>query len=246
MNTMKNIYYTLYKLDGFSNKDYTEVNNYFEKIIFVFQDENKLFNFQVVTQLQLQEFFIVKCKKLLYFVFVGNAILIDSWNTEIKNRLRIYIEKNVDTNSIYDFPLQDFTYLAKDKTTKPRRLRSVGGALRRILEDIRKLYWQEDTILTEVKFYAIMGNNEKLKATFVAVKSNKKIPKLEQINIQLLSKKQTNVYEKLSKPNMRNKHFTENYLYNIIHAVSETNADKKKLEKINNHLDQINKILLKS
>lgn len=143
------------------NDKYFEINDYFEQIIIGFQGEKKLFDFKVITEFQLQEFFIVKCKQLLYFVLVGNIILIDSWNTEIQNFLKMYIKENVDSDTKSNLTLEDLTYFAKDKKIKPRRLRSVKGALRRILEDIKIVYCQEDTVLTHVKFHAIRGGQRK-------------------------------------------------------------------------------------
>lgn len=67
------------------------------------------------------------------------------------------------------FYFEDLASVAKDKNIKPRRLRSIGGALRRIITGIKNMYKDKNKIFSYLKFYTIEKYTEKLKTIFVAV-----------------------------------------------------------------------------
>ena len=132
------------------------------------------------TKLSIKKFFVLKCRTLLYFIVVGNMILIDGWNKQIYDFIEISIKKKFfDSGNSCNFymymKLQDFTYLAQDEQVKPRRLRSIGGALRRTIKDIENIYGRDNSILAELEFYAPKGRLDELQSILVGVKSNKKI-----------------------------------------------------------------------
>ena len=71
-------------------------------------------------------------------MLLAKVILIDGWSRKLQTILQNYIEKQVVQYK--RFELQDYTYLSflslsKKPKAKPRRLRSIGGALRKILAD---------------------------------------------------------------------------------------------------------------
>ena len=223
---METSYVALYKLAVSINQNKTELNTEIQEIICNLQTLKDCLNLDLFYTFEIREFFVIQHKETLHFLLSGNTILINGWNTEIQKLLEIYIKKNLDSDTIHGLNFQDFTYLAKNKEVKPRRLRSIGGALRRIVEDIRKLYWQEESIFPHVKFYAILGNKDKVKIIFLAVKANKKIPKLSQLNIKLsqldtsfLLLKQSIRDKSISDPNIEN--LVINNLNEMAHTISK-------------------------
>ncbi len=148
------------------------------------------------TKLSIKKFFVLKCKTLLYFIVVGNMILIHGWNKQIYDFIEISIkEKIFDSSNSCNFymymKLQDFTYLAQDEQVKPRRLRSIGGALRRTIKDIENIYGRDNSVLAELKFYAPKGRLDELQSILVGVKSNKKIVYQNEKTAHYLTEKET-------------------------------------------------------
>ncbi len=91
-------------------------------------------------------------------------------------------ENFIKNNLLFtQFELIDLTYLGTSKIKNSRRLRSLGGALRRIFSNIREAKNKPNTvssnneIIKELKYYLILGNEEELEITKRAVLTNKKI-----------------------------------------------------------------------
>ena len=102
-----------------------------------------------------------------FFLLSGNIIILSGWNLKIKHILEYYINK-VDT-----FDLTDSTYLLKKNS---RRLRSLGGGLRRILLSIKETEESitNSEIIKNLKYYTILGDRELLESTFFAIERNSK------------------------------------------------------------------------
>ena len=267
---MKTKYYTLFKLTpiahvvqdlpikempGRKRKNFNKMNFILKNIINIFQDKKKLFSFcfNQGAELHLEEFFIIKYKTVVYLIVVGNMILIDNWNRKIQNLLENYIKKNGNFNDKNYFYFTDLTYWATNSEVKPRRLRSIGGSLRRILQDsketeeetyseeetylAKETYSAQETIFSDVEFYAIIGNIDKLKMIFLAVKTNKKIPKLAELNTVISLQKQRRMY--INEDHCNLKYRTVQFLYNFADTVDETNLDEKKLNTITSTINQL-------
>jgi len=267
---MKTKYYTLFKLTpiahvvqdlpikempGRKRKNFNKMNFILKNIINIFQDKKKLFSFcfNQGAELHLEEFFIIKYKTVVYLIVVGNMILIDNWNRKIQNLLENYIKKNGNFNDKNYFYFTDLTYWATNSEVKPRRLRSIGGSLRRILQDsketaeetyseeetylAKETYSAEKTIFSDVDFYAIIGNIDKLKMIFLAVKTNKKIPKLAELNTVISLQKQRRMY--INEEHCNLKYRTVQFLHNFADTVDETNLDEKKLNTITSTINQL-------
>lgn len=227
------------------DENYNKIDSVLKTIINIFQNKTKLFLFcfNQEAELHLEEFFIIKSKKVLYFIVVGNMILIDDWNKKVHNLLENYIKKNSNFNGKNYFDFTDLTYWAKNSEVKPRRLRSVGGALRRILQDSKETYSAketysvEETAFSDIDFYAILGNIDELKTIFLAVKTNKKIPKLAELNTVVSLQKQSHIYTNEQHSNL--KYRTVDFIQNFANIVYDTNLDEKKLNKIKTTLSQL-------
>ena len=245
---MKTKYYTLYKLTLLSH---VFIDSILKTVINIFQDKKKLFSFcfNQGAELHLEEFFIIKYKTAVYLIVVGNMILINNWNGKVQNLLENYIKKNSNFTGKNYFEFADLTYWSKNPEVKPRRLRSIGGSLRRILilEDIKKTYSADETYsvkentFPDVDFYAIIGNIDKLKTIFLAVKTNKKISKLTELDTVILLEKQSRIYN--NKPHLNLKSRTVQFLHNFADTVYETNLDETKLNTINSTIKQLKESL---
>lgn len=261
---MKTKYYTLFKLTlvahvvqdllikemtGRKSTNFNKMNSIFKNIINIFQDKQKLFSFcfNQEAELKLEEFFIIKYKTVFYFIVVGNMILIDNWNRKVHNLLENYIKKNSNFNGKNYFDFTDLTYWAKNPEVKPRRLRSVGGALRRILQDSKETYSAketysvEETTFSDIDFYAILGNIDELKTIFLAVKTNKKIPKLAELNSVVSLQKQSRMYTNEQHSNLKSR--TVDFIQDFANIVDVTNLNEKKLNLINTTISQLIKSL---
>ena len=113
-----------------------------------------------------------------FFLFIGNQFLNNNWDRPMKETSENFIINNL---LFTQFELIDLTYLDTSKIKNSRRLRSLGGALRRIFSNIREAKNKPNTvssnneIIKELKYYLILGNEEELEITKRAVLTNKKI-----------------------------------------------------------------------
>jgi hypothetical protein len=105
-------------------------------------------------------------------------------------------ENFIKNNLLFtQFELTDLTYLRTSEINNSRRLRSLGGALRRIFSNVREMKQKPNTvssnneIIKGLKYYLILGNEGKLEITKRAVLTNKKITR----NSSTLLNKQNNL-----------------------------------------------------
>lgn len=105
---------------------------------------------------QINQFFLLKYKTSIYFILCSQSFLKENWNKEIINCLKTNI--NIFLNNLlkiksqkYKLPsnfeatflkkdgyeLTDLTYYNPNKTVYPRRIRTIGGAIRRVFNLIK-------------------------------------------------------------------------------------------------------------
>ena len=97
---------------------------------------------------------------------------------QVRETSEDFIKKNLLNNEVSQFHLEDCTSLPPSPKKNSRRLRSLGGALRRILSTIREIKKKPNTILSnsdiikELKCYVILGNQAELENTKRTVLTN--------------------------------------------------------------------------
>ena len=136
-------------------------------------------------ELGINQGYLFMCKRNIFVLYVGHLIPFTGW----AERLKSTIEKsfNENCNTAEKISLVDHTYNKNNKTGNSRRLRSIGGALRRIVEisqrDLKSLTKKEVTtkeIFRCLEPFRIIINKNKidekqLLAYLFAVQYNKKL-----------------------------------------------------------------------
>lgn len=163
-----------------------------KKIKETFLDLSKIKNSEFYKDTEITCFCLFQLNLNFFFLFIGNQFLNNNWDSPMKNTSENFIKNNL---LFTQFELIDLTYLCTSKRKNSRRLRSLGGALRRIFSTLREIKHKPNTIssnneiIKELKYYLILGNEEELEMTKRAVLTNKKITR----NSSTLLNKQNNL-----------------------------------------------------
>lgn len=188
---MENFYVALFSIENKTNNDLDKINFYFtKKDEFNFQEfflshflENYNFvNSNIQTEFKIQEFFVIEFHTQFYCIITGEQIIVPGWSLQMKTIIENTIRQKISSHHFCDFSMKDYTYWSENSNITPRRIRSVGGALRRIILLSKK---NKDTFFSTfsfheeknipIKFHAVLGNKKKLQAIYSAVSQNKKI-----------------------------------------------------------------------
>ena len=108
-----------------------------------------------------------------FFLLVGKTVTLSGWSSDIskklKNKINEFFEKD-EKNHITDCTYTD--------VKKSRRLRSLGGGIRRILSIIKKNNnnLTNKQIIKTLQHFEILGNKDQLIPVIDAVEGNKKMP----------------------------------------------------------------------
>ena len=161
---MKSFYVALYKA-RLKNEIIQETQ--IVAIVKIFQKLEKNAKVDFREDLSLSYLIVFQWKSTFFFLLSGNIIILSGWSLKIKNILKYYI------NKVGTFDLTDSTYLLKENS---RRLRSLGGGLRRILLSIKEMEESitNSEIIKKLKYDIILGNKELLESTFFAIERNSK------------------------------------------------------------------------
>lgn len=120
------------------------------------------------------EFYIFTYKCEMFIIIAGETYIFSGWSEKIKERLNSFI--NDANNQIESINLTDHTYSNLPEGKIPRRLRSLGGGLRRIFslikENDNKL--KNKDIIKDLKYSTLFGDQEKIKSQISAVEKNAK------------------------------------------------------------------------
>jgi hypothetical protein len=149
-----------------------------KKIKETFLDLSKIKTSKFYKDTEITFFCLFQLNLNFFFLFIGNKFLNNNWDRPMKDTSENFIINNL---LFTQFELIDLTYLDTSKIKNSRRLRSLGGALRRIFSNIREAKNKPNTvssnneIIKELKYYLILGNEEELEITKRAVLTNKKI-----------------------------------------------------------------------
>ena len=185
---MNNLYVTLYTFELKKNKHQDNKNKVFSdnkenfmhfknQILLAFLKDPDFKNLNKLSELNIKEFFLIDYNHILHCIIIGTQILVPGWSLQIKKVLEFYINKKIYLPNQFQFSLKDYTYWSHNADIKPRRLRSLGGALRRIIFLHKNIYY--DVFYNKenknIQFYTIFGNNKKLQATYLGISQNKKI-----------------------------------------------------------------------
>jgi len=158
------------------------------------ENANKVDYLSSIKKIGITDFYIFKYKTVTFLLLIGQTILLNNWNLKIKEVLYKFI------NQIENVDLIDHTYAPGENS---RRLHSLGGGLRRILafskeiEECKKVFTfskeiikynkslsnisKEDTstktktILNNLEYYTLLGDEEKLRKQLFAVEKNAKV-----------------------------------------------------------------------
>lgn len=112
-----------------------------------------------------------------YFILLsGKTVTFTTWNTKIKEKLEEIL--NTASEIVFQgkfFELTDHTY--SSDAEKPRRLRSVGGALRRMFSIIKNKNnnFTNKIIIQFLRINTIVGDEEQLHAELYGVESKTKL-----------------------------------------------------------------------
>lgn len=150
------------------------------QILLFFFKNQKFKNFNTISELSelnIKEFFLIDYNNILHCIIIGTKILVPGWSLKIKKILECYINKKIYLPNEFQFSLKDYTYWSHKADIKSRRLRSLGGALRRIISLHKNIYYENfyNEESKNIQFYTVFGNNKKLHATYLAISQNKKI-----------------------------------------------------------------------
>jgi hypothetical protein len=185
---MNNLYVTLYTFELKKNKHQDNTNKVYSnnkenfihfknQIHLAFLKDPNFKNLNKLPELNTKEFFLVDYNHILHCIIIGTKILVPGWSLQIEKSLEFYINKKIYLPNQFQFSLKDYTYWSHNADIKPRRLRSLGGALRRIISLHKNIYYDVsyNKENKNIQFYTIFGNNKKLQATYLGVSQNKKI-----------------------------------------------------------------------
>ena len=137
------------------------------------------------------EFYILTYKCKTFFILVtspkvmsGQTIIFSGWSTKIKKYLENFIRQAGD--QVENRILTDHTYSEKKNS---RRLRSLGGGLRKILSLIKgtDAFLKNKEIIKDLKYNIVLGDEEKVITQIFVVEKNskndyKRKPKMKEFN----------------------------------------------------------------
>ena len=124
-------------------------------------------------QLGIEKIYLFRCKFFYYILYVGYIIPFTGWN----KRLKYIIEKMINEKCNEDIKISftDHTYNTNDINS--RRLRSLGGGVRRILMLIRcELgFLSTKELFSNLEYWAVIGNEKEIMSVLYAVQYSKKL-----------------------------------------------------------------------
>ena len=123
-------------------------------------------------EIDATEFYIFRYKNALFLLLFGQTIPFSGWSQKIQQILEKSINQVDD--QIENVYLKDHIY-SEDKNS--RRLRSLGGSLRRmfyLIERSDELLTKKE-IIKDLECFVILGNKEKLVNQIFAVEKNAKL-----------------------------------------------------------------------
>ena len=171
------------------------------------------------------EFYIFKYENAIFFLLSGQTIIYSGWNVQIQQNLEKFI--NQVNNQIQNVTFTDHTYF---QVQSSRRLRSLGGGLRRILYLIKmdNSFLTNKKIIKNLQYFVILGNEEKLVTQIFAVEKNAKFTyQTESKNIDLPLDQYLNLVKSLIFEQLSN-----NQRIDTINLIENFQKDiKKKLDK---------------
>ncbi len=181
---MDNLYVALYTFESQKNYQHNKnkvssnnKENFKNQILQAFLKNPNFNNFNGISEFNIKEFFLIDYHDILHCIIIGTQILVPGWSLKIKKILECYIKKKIYLPDQFEFYLRDYTYWSWNADIKPRRLRSLGGALRRIISLHKNIYYEnfDNEENKNIQLYTVFGNNKKLQATYLGVSQNKKI-----------------------------------------------------------------------
>ena len=226
------------------------------------EDANKADPFSLIKNIGIEDFYIFKYKNAVFFLITGKTIILNGWNLKIKEFLCNFI------NQVESVDLIDHTYAEEENS---RRLHSLGGGLRRILTFSKKIEKEnkslidisaltptkvvlkkgkEDTsiktktILNNLRYYTLLGDEQKLRKQLFAVEKNTKV------NYQAEVKSENGNLTEFNKLAITQITMVNLYVENIIYSLEKEsrfnnqindnliNFVKSTSEQLGNHLKQ--------
>ena len=130
-----------------------------------------------IGDLGIREIYIFECQKYLFVLYAGQLTPFSGWNKKIKDSLEEKINK--DCKEFEGISFIDHTYNSKgkEKDKFSRRLRALGGGIRRLLENLADLtFLTKNEIFDNLDVYVISGNLKNINAQLFAIKNNTKLP----------------------------------------------------------------------
>lgn len=137
----------------------------------LFKYLKELHQFTFFEEIGAIEVYIFKYKNRIFFLIVGQTITFSGWNLKIQQKLENFI--NQVTNKNEKVIITDYTY---SQAVNSRRIRSLGGGLRRLLSVIKKdnEFLTNKEIIKALEYFVILGNKKKLVTQIFAVEKNTK------------------------------------------------------------------------
>ena len=140
-------------------------------------------------EINMRDFYIFRYKTRLFVLLVGETILVSNWHRTISQTFNQIINEIKITdkieNRVNNFDLKDYTFSeAEDSTSskkkeeiKPRRLRSLGGSLRRLFFKIKKngKPLTKKKIMEDLVHFVVSGDEHKLLTQISAVENNTRV-----------------------------------------------------------------------
>ena len=176
---MSNCFVTLYKLDLIEKKNikknistisFVEKNLEFQAIA-LFESLKKAHQSYFVKEIDALELYLFKYKNALFFLITGETITVSGWNSKVQQKLEKIINKINNENE--KVIITDHTY---SQARNSRRIRSLGGGLRRLLSVIKidNEFLTNKEIIKNLEYFVILGNKKKLVTQIFAVEKNTK------------------------------------------------------------------------
>lgn len=104
------------------------------QILMAFWKNPHFQNMNGIPEVNIKKFFWIDYNHILHCLIIWTQIWVPGWSLKIKKVLEFYINKKIYLPDQLQFSLKDYTYWSQNADMKPRRLRSWGGALRRLLK----------------------------------------------------------------------------------------------------------------
>lgn len=167
----------LYKVDFITNGKQNNVEDYKQvmNLQTFFDNVNDFSQSPFCKDVGATDFYTFTYKCEIFIIISGQTYVYSGWNEDIERKMKSFI--NHPHNQVGSIRFTDHTYsiqLSKEKTS--RRLRSLGGGLRRILSLIKggdeSLTKKE--IIKDLRHKILSGDEEKLKSQICAVEKNAK------------------------------------------------------------------------